>query len=72
MGPMNLSEDLRESEGILCEELIPVLLLVKIWSESDGDPYTHTDFIFLLLETVCAFESSEEVKKTIPVLVFSL
>ena len=58
---MNLSEDLRESETILCVELVPVLLLVKVWSELDGDPYTHCDFVFLLLEAICTFECSEEV-----------
>lgn len=58
---MNLAKDCREVHASLCPEVVPILLLVKGWSELEGDVYAHTDLVFLLLEAVCAFEGSEEV-----------
>lgn len=60
-GSMNLAKDCRDVHASLCPEVVPILLLVRGWSELGGDVYSHTDLVFLLLEAVCGFEGSEEV-----------
>lgn len=58
---MNLCEDRREqSVKILRPELIPVLILMKTWSEGSGNPCENVDLVLLILEAVCALEGVQE------------
>ena len=68
---MNLREDRREGGSVLCPQLLPVLVLVKVWSEG-SEPCGDTELVFLLLEAVCALEGSVEVKLSLYVCLSSL
>ena len=58
---MNLGEDCRESRNVLSPRVLPVLVLLKVWSESGGDHLCeNVDLILLLLETVCSLEGTQE------------
>ena len=54
---MNLCEDRREQGGfLLTPQLIPALILMKVWSEGGSEPCDSVDVVLLLLEVVCALE----------------
>ena len=56
---MNLCEDRRESQNALSPRVLPVLVLLKVWSEYGEDPCENVDLILLLLEAVCSLEGSQ-------------
>ena len=53
---MNLSEDSKDGCCSLSPRVLPVLLLLKVWSESGDDPCDQVELVLLLLETVLALE----------------
>ena len=58
---MNLCEDRREQGvNVLSPQLIPVLILIKTWSEGSGDPSDNVDLVLLILEAVCALEGVQD------------
>ena len=57
---MNLCEDRRESQNALSPRVLPVLVLLKVWSECGEDPCDNMDLILLLLESVCSLEGSQD------------
>ena len=57
---MNLGEDRKESQTVLSPRILPVLVLLKVWSECGEDPCENVDLVLLLLETVCSLEGSQD------------